>query len=128
MGIQGLVLVDLIVIFLIEPRNKALLCGHQLCWDCAQKVDHCPFCGIFITNRIRLLSLLCCLCTGLWTLCVCCYCACVKMMGLIFLSFVKLEGINKVMMADRPSDIDRLVNKGQLSWTLIQYYMFVLMS
>ena len=43
-------------ICLTEPRNTALLCGHQLCWDCAQKVDHCPFCGMFITNRIRLFN------------------------------------------------------------------------
>ena len=44
------------------------------------------------------------------------------MMGLNFLSFVQLEGINKVkpyctMMADRSSD--GLINEGQLSWTLI---------
>ena len=41
-------------ICLTEPRNTALLCGHQLCWDCAQKVDHCPVCRKFITHRIRL--------------------------------------------------------------------------
>jgi hypothetical protein len=41
-------------ICLTEPRNTALLCGHQLCWDCAQRVDHCPVCRKFITHRIQL--------------------------------------------------------------------------
>ena len=41
-------------ICLTEPRNTALLCGHQLCWDCAQKVDHCPVCRKFVTHRIQL--------------------------------------------------------------------------
>ena len=41
-------------ICLTEPRNTAFLCGHQLCWDCAQKVDHCPVCRKFVTHRIRL--------------------------------------------------------------------------
>lgn len=41
-------------ICLTEPRNTAFLCGHQLCWDCAQKVDHCPVCRKFVTHRIQL--------------------------------------------------------------------------
>ena len=41
-------------ICLTEPRDTALLCGHQLCWDCAQKVDSCPVCRKFVTHRIRL--------------------------------------------------------------------------
>ena len=41
-------------ICLTEPRNTAFLCGHQLCWDCAQRVDHCPVCRKFVTHRIRL--------------------------------------------------------------------------
>ena len=41
-------------ICLTEPRNTVLICGHQLCWDCAQKVDHCPVCRKFVTHRIRL--------------------------------------------------------------------------
>eukprot|EP00731_Ephydatia_muelleri_P014626 Em0008g346a len=42
------------MICLTEPRNTALLCGHQLCYDCAQRVDSCPVCRKFITHRIRL--------------------------------------------------------------------------
>lgn len=41
-------------ICLTEPRNTAFLCGHQLCWECAQRVDHCPVCRKFVTHRIRL--------------------------------------------------------------------------
>jgi E3 ubiquitin-protein ligase mind-bomb len=41
-------------ICLTEPRNTALQCGHLLCWDCAQRVDHCPVCRKFVSHRIRL--------------------------------------------------------------------------
>ncbi|XP_064385276.1 E3 ubiquitin-protein ligase mind-bomb-like isoform X1 [Halichondria panicea] len=41
-------------ICLTEPKNTAFLCGHQTCWDCAQKVDHCPVCRKFVTHRIQL--------------------------------------------------------------------------
>ena len=41
-------------ICLTEPRNTALQCGHLFCWDCAQRVDHCPVCRKFVSHRIRL--------------------------------------------------------------------------
>ncbi|XP_064385298.1 uncharacterized protein LOC135334154 [Halichondria panicea] len=41
-------------ICLTEPKNTSFLCRHQTCWDCAQKVDHCPVCKKFVTHRIQL--------------------------------------------------------------------------
>ena len=41
-------------ICLTEPKDTVLICGHRLCWDCAQKVDNCPVCRKFVTHRIRL--------------------------------------------------------------------------
>ena len=41
-------------ICLTEPRNTALICGHMLCWECAQRVDSCPVCRKFVSHKIRL--------------------------------------------------------------------------
>ena len=53
-GVSGSVGAQPCTICLTEPRNTALQCGHLLCWDCAQRVDHCPVCRKFVSHRIRL--------------------------------------------------------------------------
>lgn len=37
-----------------RPRNTALTCGHQFCYECSNKVNNCPVCRKFIQHRIQL--------------------------------------------------------------------------
>lgn len=37
-----------------ERRNTALNCGHVICEMCSLRLEHCPMCRSFITNRTRL--------------------------------------------------------------------------